>query len=116
VLVLRDRLDLELAGKLDVYVIPIGEEQEVKRAAVWAASQLRRAGLAVDVEYLGRSVRKAMRVAGERARHVLLIGPDELSQGEVKFKDLASGEERALALDELSSPDRLRTLFLPQLS
>jgi histidyl-tRNA synthetase len=103
VLVLRDRAELELAGKLDVYVIPIGEEQEVKRAAVWAASQLRRAGLAVDVEYLGRSVRKATQVASRVARHALFLGPDELAQGVAKLKDLSSGEERPLKLENLGA-------------
>lgn len=103
VLVIRDRLDLELGPRLDVYVIPVGDDREVWRAAAWSAAQLRRAGISCDVEYLGRSVRKATQVAAKIARCALYIGPDELSRGEAKLKDLSTGEEHSLILEEIVS-------------
>ncbi|RLE30867.1 histidine--tRNA ligase [Candidatus Acetothermia bacterium] len=111
VLVIRDRLELELDQKLDVYVIPIGEDPKVKRAAVWAASRLRRAGLAADVEYLGRSVRKATQVAGRVARYALFLGPEELSRGEASLKQLASGREGKVRLPSLGDPEKVRRTF-----
>lgn len=111
VLVIRDRLNLETEGKLDVYVIPIGEALEVKSTAAWILAQLRRAGLAGDMEYLGRSLRKATQVAARLARYALFLGPDELARSEVTLKDLSSGDTRPLPLADLSPPDRVRALF-----
>jgi histidyl-tRNA synthetase len=107
VLVVKERLRLEAEGALDVYVIPVGDDPEVRRAAVQAASRLRRAGVAADVEYLGRSLRKATRVAAKVARYALYLGPEELGRGEATLKDLGTGESRAVKLSDLGAPDRL---------
>ncbi len=111
VLVIRERLSLETEEKLAVYVIPIGEDPEVKRTCAWVLAQLRRAGFAADMEYLGRSVRKATQVAARVARYALFLGPDELARGEAALKDLSSGEARPLPLADLTAPERVRSLF-----
>ena len=111
VLVLRERLELELGRELDVYLIPIGEAPEVKRTAAWILAQLRRAGLAADMEYLGRSLRKATQVAARLARYALYLGPDELARGEVKLKDLGTGAESAQAIGAFERPEMLKRML-----
>ncbi|MCR4391877.1 MAG: histidine--tRNA ligase [Candidatus Acetothermia bacterium] len=91
-------------------VVPIGDEAQ--RKAIELLAQLRRAGVSADMEYMGRSLRKAMQVAGRRARYALIVGPEELEQGQAKVKDLTTGEQRLLELQEFSAaPEVLRRRF-----
>lgn len=91
------------APDLDLFVVPIGKEGE--RKAVGVLASLRRKGVAADLDYMGRSLRKAMSVAGRRARYALLLGPDELSQNAANLKNLQTGESFSIPLPEfLSSP------------
>jgi histidyl-tRNA synthetase len=53
--------------------------------------ELRRAGVACDRAYDGRSMKSQMKVADKSgARFALLIGPQELALGEVTIRDLRS--------------------------
>jgi len=113
VLVLEERLQRTTEAGLYVFVIPIGEEAEVRRAATQALMQLRRAGIPADMEYMGRSVRKATQVAARKARFAMFLGPDEVAKGRAKVKDLSTGEERTLELHKLSDR-RLVSGFLSE--
>ncbi len=101
----QHRLSNTGSPELDVYVIPIGEEARRKALAVLA--QLRRKGVAADLDYMGRSLRKMMSVAARHARYALLLGPDELAQDRLTLKNLNTGESRALPRSEfLANPQR----------
>lgn len=89
----------EEAGDLDVFVVPIGAEGRRKAVEVLAA--LRRAGVAADLDYMGRALRKALRVAGRRARYALLLGQDELGQNAANLKDLRTAQSTRVPLGEL---------------
>jgi len=86
---------------LDLYLVPIGND--AKREAAKLLSSLRRSGISVDTDYMGRSLRKTMQVAGRSARYAAILGQDEISQGTVKLKDLSSGEEKAVDLAQFSA-------------
>ncbi|MGQ9700395.1 MAG: histidine--tRNA ligase [Candidatus Bipolaricaulaceae bacterium] len=98
----------EGAPDLDVYVVPINEEG--KRKALEILARLRRQGVAADLDYMGRSLRKVMSVAARRARYALFLGPEELAQNRLTLKDLRSGESRSLRLSEFLADPRA---FLP---
>lgn len=87
--------------ELDVYLVPIGDE--ARREGMKLLAALRRRGVAADTDYMGRSLRKAMGVAGRSARYAAILGGDELARGEIKLKDLATGEERTVSLSQFSS-------------
>ncbi|WP_297418779.1 histidine--tRNA ligase [Thermococcus sp.] len=81
----------------DVYVVPIGKDAEVKRAATEVVSTLRRAGIKADVELTGRKVRKALDYADRLGvPYVVLIGKRDLEEGKVTIRDMESGEQRIL--------------------
>ncbi|MCD6523634.1 MAG: histidine--tRNA ligase [Thermococcus sp.] len=81
----------------DVYVIPIGNEAELKKTAVGVVSALRRAGVRADVELTGRKLRKALDYAGKLGvPYVVLIGKRDLAEGRVTVRDMESGEQRAV--------------------
>jgi histidyl-tRNA synthetase len=86
--------------RVDAYVIPVGSELLPAARAVLA--QLRRRGVSADMPYGAPRLAKALKAADAAgARRAILVGPDEWSRRAVKVRDLVSGEERLVALDEL---------------
>lgn len=88
----------EEAPELECFVVPVTEVAEVRRRAIQLLGTLRRAGLAADMDYMGRSLRKRLRVAGRRARYALILGPEELAQGGLRVRDLGLGVEKVVDL------------------
>ena len=82
-----------------VYGVPLGDAAR-RRLAVLAA-ELRRAGVRVDLAYGGRGLKGAMKAADRSgARFALVLGERDLEAGQVGLKDLATGEQMAVALDD----------------
>jgi len=78
-----------LARHLDVFVVDTTGED----AAAVLLDRLRRAGVSSDRAYDHRSMKAQMKVADKSgARLALLIGPQELSAGEVTIRDLRSAD------------------------
>jgi histidyl-tRNA synthetase len=89
------------AGRVDVYVIPIGDEMQ--RPARQVLRLLRERGVSADAPYGAPRVGKALKAADAAgARRAALVGPDEWKDRSVKLRDLATGEERLVGLDALS--------------
>ena len=90
------------SGSVDVFVVAVGDEARVPSHVL--ARDLRHSGLSVLVDYESRSLRAQMKRA-DRARvaHVLIVGDDELKQGEVTVKDMATGEQSAMPRDGLAT-------------
>lgn len=95
-----DQGDETAGGTLDAYVVAIGDA--ARRAALGLATRLRRAGLAVDLDLMGRSVRGQMRdAARSRARSAVILGDAEIAAQAATVRDLGTGEERSVALGDL---------------
>ena len=63
--------------------------------------KLRAAGIRAEMDYERRSLKAQMRSANRvRARYVIVIGPDELAEGKIKLKDMSSGAEKHITLEE----------------
>lgn len=78
---------------------------EMTRA--WAfiqANQLRSKGIAVEVDYLTRSLKAQMREANrQQVKYVIVIGENELKSGEAKLKNMSDGTEATVRLNELAA-------------
>lgn len=84
---------------LDLLVIPIGTEMK----ALKIAKDLRCQGLRVDIEMSGRKLKKSFEYANKLSvPYVLIIGENELSAGKVKLKNMSTGEEKLLQLNEIN--------------
>jgi len=85
---------------LDGVVFGFGEAE--RAAAIRLAGRLRRAGHSIELVLghvkLRRVLQDADRAGAER---VYLIGPDEAARGEVKVRNLRTGEERTLPFAEV---------------
>jgi histidyl-tRNA synthetase len=84
-----------------VAIAPLGSAAEIK--ALGIARELRRHGIAVEQEYRGNMKRRMQRANKLNARAAIIIGDDELARGVVQLKDLDSGEQREIALDQLAA-------------
>ncbi len=80
----------------DVFVAAIGDE--AREAAFVLAQTLRAEGLRTLVDYEARSAKAQFKRAHRAgARHVVIVGGDELARGEVTVKTMATGEQHAVA-------------------
>ncbi|RKT86559.1 histidyl-tRNA synthetase [Saccharopolyspora antimicrobica] len=87
-------------ARCDVYCVPMGET--AKRRLVATAGGLRAAGVRVDVAYGGKGLKGAMKAADRSgARFALVLGERDIEAGTAQLKELASGEQRAVALENL---------------
>lgn len=65
--------------------------------------QLRAAGMSVEMPLKSAGLGKLMKAADKAgARHMLILGDDELAKNMAKMKNLATGEERDIPLDKLN--------------
>ncbi|MDQ3952810.1 MAG: histidine--tRNA ligase [Actinomycetota bacterium] len=66
------------------------------------ATRLRRAGIGADFDVAGRSMKRQMKEADRSgAAWAVIVGPAELDAGKVTLRDLVSGGEEQVPLDEL---------------
>ncbi len=96
----EDRLILTLqaqakelsAPKLDAYLAPLSPAQNP--AALALARDLRRAGLAVEVGDGSFRLKKSFETADRLARHIVLLGEQEMATHTLTVKSFATGEQR----------------------
>jgi histidyl-tRNA synthetase len=88
------------AARIDVFVVALGDA-----AVNWtfgAAAQLRAQKLDVSFDLKGRSMKAQMREANrQEARFVAIVGDDELAAGEVQLKDMETGEQSTVRLEDI---------------
>lgn len=85
---------------VDFYVVAITEGQ--RSLALDVARSLRADGRSVVYSLEEQSVRKQFSAAStEGAREVVVLGPDEVERGRAVVRDMRSGEEREVDLEEL---------------
>src|SRR3954471_18787700 len=87
------------AQGIDAAIVPLGEAAE--SASVRIAAGLRRVGIAVDMAYKGNMKKRMQKASASGARYAIILGEDELARGEAAVKDLASGEQRSVKLEEV---------------
>ncbi len=86
--------------EVDYFLVVIGEEQ--RQRALGVAHELRERGRTVLYALREQSVRKQFKAAEtEGAHRVLVLGPEEAAKGVAVLREMASGEEREVPLDEL---------------
>ncbi len=84
---------------LDVFVVVADPDR--RDAALDLVSELRRRGFRTDIELAERSVSAQFKAADRRAAAVALVVGEEWSNGEVTTRDLATGEQEAVALEDI---------------
>jgi histidyl-tRNA synthetase len=94
-------LDETPAAPRPVAVIPMGEAAEA--AALGLLQSLRRAGIRAEIAYRGNFKRRMERANRISARAAIILGDDEIARGVGAVKDLATGVQTEISLDEIPS-------------
>lgn len=89
-------LDQEVELPRPVAVIEVGED--VHDEALKLAYDLRNAGHRVEHSYNGNLKKRMMKANKANAYAALILGSDELSKGNVTFKNLDTGEQKEISL------------------
>lgn len=85
--------------RIDILLVVMDTELQADGFAL--ASQLRRAGLSVDMPFTGNISKKLKRADKIGAGIALLLGSQEFATGEVQVKSLGDGETQTIAIDAL---------------
>lgn len=104
VLMVLDELGLAEAfqdrPRMDTFVATMGES--TREFGLRLLYEFRTAGLAADMDYLGRSLKAQMKYAGKQnTRFVVILGEDELSSGVAAVKDMDAGAQENVPLAEI---------------
>ena len=84
-----------------IAIIPLGDAAE--EIVLILTNRLRRAGISVDLGYRGKMKQRMKRANNIGARAAVIIGEDELEQSSATIRDLDSGEQHRVPLDDLQS-------------
>lgn len=86
--------------QLQAYIIPLS--RNARRACLNTLQALRNNNIISDMDYENRSLKANMRKANDiGARFALLVGDDEISNKSVAIKDMRSGTQESVAVDNL---------------
>ncbi len=75
--------------------------EEMQKVALSIASLLRLNNIPTDIDLAGRNMRKQMDIA-TNAKLAIIVGPQELENGNVVLKDMINGTEGTLSLEKLT--------------
>ena len=82
-----------------VAVIPVNDE--VNEAAVEIAQKIRLAGMRVEQGYSGNMKKRMIKANKVNSRVAVIIGPDELAEGKAAVKNLDSGEQKIVNVENI---------------
>lgn len=93
-------VELELPASTSVFAVPLGEE--ARRVLFAKVVELRKVGIAADFSYGAKGLKAAMKAANRSgARFALVAGERDLAEGVVQLKDMESGEQTPVGVNEI---------------
>ncbi len=98
---------LDLEGKNLGSVTPpdiyVGFTADVKAEAYKIIQSLRAQGVAVETDYMGKSIKAQMKYANKlNAPYVAILGGDEIAKGSVNIKNMADGSQTECAISDIA--------------
>jgi len=85
--------------KIDVYVIPLNEDMTSK--ALEIVQKLRNQNISTDIDLLKRGIGRSIKYASSiDAEKVIIIGPKELEQDSITVRDMKSGEQKLVNIND----------------
>ncbi len=86
---------------------------EMQKVAMSIASLLRLANIPTDIDLAGPNLKKQMAIA-TNAKFSIIVGPQELEQGNVVLRDMINGTEKTISLEKLTEdPNSVLNLEKP---
>lgn len=101
-LMTANQVDFKDEANLDAYIVGIGDE--TNQISLQLTEKLRAQGLSVERDYLNRKPKAQFKTANKmQAKYVLTIGEEELTKNVVNVKNMATGEQQPLDLNQVMS-------------
>ena len=100
-LMLMDKQDIEIPkpSTCDLYVAVMGEKASLKSFEIIKA--VRSCGLIAETDVVGRGLRAQMKYADKiGAKFSMVLGDNEIEQGKAVIKNMSSGEQTEIVLDD----------------
>ncbi|MBO4473489.1 MAG: histidine--tRNA ligase [Clostridiales bacterium] len=98
-------IEIEKDQKVQLYIANLSPETQIEASKL--AFALRKQGIGVEIDLMGRSFRAQMKYAGKTGIPFLLVlGDDEISSGRAKLKAMADGTEKEVELSALAEAIR----------
>lgn len=83
----------------ELYIAPMGDT--AKNKSVEIAKNLREEGYLIEYDIMDRGIKAQMKYANKlNAKYVLVIGDNEIESNSAKLKNMATGEETPITLDD----------------
>jgi len=99
ILIMQEQKIIPAVSQKRVAVLYINDEMQ--KVAHSIASLLRLDNIPTDIDLAGRSLKKQMDIANN-AQLSIIVGPDELEEGNVVLKDMINGAEGTIPLEKLT--------------
>lgn len=88
-------------AKTELYIATMGEKAQVKALAL--ATELRKEGFSAETDICGRGLKAQMKYANKiGAKYTMVLGDTEVDGNFANLKNMASGEETNIHLDNLA--------------
>jgi len=87
-----------------ILIIPIKKDKKLLKECLNIADVLRESGKSVEVDLMNRKLNKALNYANTVGiNKVIIVGEKELSEGKVSLKNMKTGEQELVGLEELGN-------------
>lgn len=97
----KENVTLEPEKPVELYVGILGKE--ARGRAYRLVNEIRSRGVVVETDYMDRSVKAQMKYANKLgARKTVIIGTQELEENRARIKDMETGEQKEVALDQIA--------------
>ncbi len=113
-LMVMDKQGIEIPNNHEcaLYIATMGDNAKMK--AFELLKQVRECGLIAETDVVGRGLRPQMKYADKiGAKYSLVLGDNEIDENKARVKNMTSGEQTELALDE-SFAEKFSTLLLSE--
>ena len=95
-----NEIEIPNENNIDLFIVSMGDEAE--KLAFKLLAKLRSEGISADKDYLGRGIKAQFKQADRlSARNTVVIGDDEIEKNIVSLKDMESGEQKEISIDDL---------------
>lgn len=85
---------------IDVFVAPISNEQREKSFEI--GQILRNSGISTEIDLSRKKLKKLLNTANKlNAKYVIFVGRDDLEQDSVTVKNMDSGDQKLIAIDDI---------------
>ncbi|PIN93578.1 histidine--tRNA ligase [Candidatus Pacearchaeota archaeon CG10_big_fil_rev_8_21_14_0_10_31_24] len=90
---------------VSLFIIPI----KITTQCISILKKVREQGIKTDMDFSGRSVSKNLEYVSKlEIPYTLLVGDEEISKGKVKIRNMISGEEKFISLDQIKEEVELK--------